>query len=99
MRSAVSASKRSPVTKYRRAAPTPIFASANGETTAGMIPSLTSEKAKTASCAATATSAQATSPAPPPSAWPCTRHTTGAGQRSTDSSSCRSAFASRRFAS
>ena len=63
-----------------------------------MIPSLTSEKANTASGAATAMSAQATRPAPPPSAWPCTRHTTGAGQRSTDSSRCRSAFASRRFA-
>ena len=48
-RSAVAASNRSPVRKYRRAAPGPIFASANGEITAGMIPSFTSENAKTAS--------------------------------------------------
>ena len=46
--SAVAASKRSPVTKYRRAALSPIFRSANGEITAGTIPSFTSENANTA---------------------------------------------------
>ena len=51
-----------------------------------MIPSFTSEKANTALSPATAMSAQATSPAPPPSAWPWTRATTGAGQRSIASS-------------
>src|SRR6478609_2950629 len=62
--------------------------------TAGMIPSFTSEKAKTASGAAIAMSAAATSPAPPPRAWPCTRATTGAGQPSIASSIARNAFAS-----
>src|SRR5205085_2573487 len=38
-----------------------------------MIPSLTSEKPKTASSDASATSAHATRPEPPPSAYPCTR--------------------------
>ena len=46
-----------------------------------MIPSLTSENPNIASGAATTTSAHATSPQPPPSAWPWTRATTGAGQR------------------
>ncbi len=64
-----------------------------------MIPSFTSEKAKTASGAAIAMSAAATSPAPPPSAWPCTRATTGAGQPSIASSIARSAFASATFSS
>ena len=72
----------------------PIFASANGEITAGTIPSFTSEKAKTASTAATAMSEHAISPQPPPSAWPWTRATTGAGQRSIASSIRRSASAS-----
>ena len=67
--------------------------------TAGMIPSFTSEKAKTASGAAIAMSAAATSPAPPPRAWPCTRATTGAGQPSIASSIARSAFASATFSS
>ena len=78
-----SASKRSPVTKNRRAAPAPIFASTNGEMTAGMIPSRTSVKPNVASGAATTMSAHATSPEPPPSAKPCTRATSGAGQAST----------------
>src|SRR3954451_13479149 len=64
-----------------------------------MIPSFTSEKAKTASGAASAMSAAATSPAPPPRAWPCTRATTGAGQPSIASSIERSAFASATFSS
>src|SRR6476661_2781089 len=64
-----------------------------------MIPSFTSEKAKTASTAAIAMSAAATSPAPPPRAWPCTRATTGAGQPSIASSIARSAFASATFSS
>src|SRR5438874_6141182 len=67
--------------------------------TAGMIPSFTSEKAKTVSGAAIAMSAAATRPAPPPSAWPCTRATTGAGQPSIASSIARSAFASATFSS
>ena len=49
-------------------APAPIFASANGEITAGMIPSFTSENANAVSRAEIAMSAAATSPAPPPSA-------------------------------
>ena len=44
-------------------------------------------------------SAAATSPAPPPSAWPCTRATTGAGQLSIASNICRIAFASATFSS
>src|SRR6185437_15494014 len=86
IRSAVSASKRSPVRKKRRAAAVPILGKTNGEITAGTIPSLTSEKPKTASGAATAMSVQQTSPEPPPSAYPCTRPTTGAGQESIASS-------------
>jgi hypothetical protein len=43
-------------------------ANTNGEMTAGMIPSRTSLKPKVASGAATATSAHATRPEPPPSA-------------------------------
>ena len=39
------AAKRSPVTKYLRAADVPIFASANGEITPGTMPSFTSLKA------------------------------------------------------
>ncbi len=50
--------------------------------TAGMIPSRTSVKPNTASGCATAMSAHATSPEPPPSAYPWTRQTTGAGQES-----------------
>ena len=46
----------------------PIRANTNGEMTAGMIPSRTSEKPKTASGDAIATSAHAVSPEPPPSA-------------------------------
>ena len=65
MRSAVSASKRSPVVKNRRAF-APIFARTNGEMTPGTIPSLTSVKPKIASGAATTTSQHATSPEPPP---------------------------------
>ena len=64
-----------------------------------MIPSFTSEKAKTASGAAIAMSDAATSPAPPPRACPCTRVTTGAGQPSIASSIARSAFASATFSS
>src|SRR5215470_13668090 len=67
--------------------------------TAGMIPSFTSENAKTASGAAIAMSAAATRPAPPPRAWPCTRATTGAGQPSIASSIARSPFASATFSS
>ena len=67
IRRAVAASNRSPVRKYRRAC-WPIRGSTNGEITAGMIPSLTSEKPKTASGAAIATSVQATKPEPPPRA-------------------------------
>src|SRR5579859_2760247 len=67
--------------------------------TAGMIPSLTSENANTASGAAIAMSAAATRPAPPPRAWPCTPATTGAGQPSIASSIARSAFASATFSS
>ena len=54
--------------------------------TAGMIPSRTSVKPKIASGAATTTSAQATTPEPPPRAKPCTLATTGAGQASIASS-------------
>ena len=54
--------------------------------TAGMIPSRTSVNPKTASGHATAMSAHATSPEPPPSANPCTQQTTGAGQESIVSS-------------
>ena len=46
--------------------------------TAGMIPRRTSEKPNTASGHATAMSEAATSPEPPPRAWPCTTQTTGA---------------------
>ena len=42
---------------------------------------------------------RATSPAPPPSAYPCTRATTGAGHTSIASSIRRSAFASATFSS
>ena len=97
--SAVAASKRSPVTKYRRAALSPIFRSANGEMTAGMIPSFTSENANTARGSAITMSLHATSPMPPPSAWPWTSATTGAGQPSIASNIRRSAFASATFAS
>src|SRR5581483_10213509 len=61
--------------------------------------SFTSENANTAFRDATAMSAAATSPAPPPSACPCTRATTGAGQASIASSIVLSAFASATFAS
>ena len=81
------------------AALSPILRSANGEITAGMIPSFTSENANTARSWATAMSAHATRPAPPPSAWPWTAATTGAGQVSIASSIRRSAFASATFAS
>ena len=54
--------------------------------TAGMIPSRTSVKPKTASGHATAMSAHATRPEPPPSANPWTQQTTGAGQESIGSS-------------
>ena len=64
-----------------------------------MIPSFTSENANVASRDATAMSAAATSPAPPPSACPCTRATTGAGQPSIASSIRRNAFASATFSS
>src|SRR5947207_7393162 len=64
-----------------------------------MIPSFTSENANTASGAASAMSAAATSPAPPPRACPCTRATTGAGQPSIASSMRRSAVASATFSS
>ena len=74
------ASKRSPVTKSRRAWRSPIARRTNGEITAGRIPSLTSENPNTVSGWASATSAQATSPAPPPSACPWAATTTGAGQ-------------------
>ena len=47
--------------------------------TAGMIPSRTSVKPNTASGQATAMSAQATSPEPPPRANPWTQQTTGSG--------------------
>src|SRR2546430_1416382 len=68
IRRALSASKRSPVRKKRLAAAVPILGKTKGEITAGTIPSLTSEKPKTASGAATATSVQQTRPEPPPSA-------------------------------
>ena len=55
-------------------------------------PELHLRERERASGAATAMSAHATSPAPPPSAWPCTRATTGAGQPSIASSICRSAL-------
>src|SRR4029079_3348411 len=74
-------------------------ASANGEITAGMIPSFTSEKAKTVSGAASAMSGAATSAAPAQRESPCTRVTTGAGQPSIASSIARSAFASATFSS
>ena len=94
IRSAVSASNRSPVTKYRRAALSPIFRSANGEMTAGTIPSFTSENANIVARSASTMSLHATSPMPPPSACPWTAATTGAGQPSIASSMRRSAFAS-----
>src|SRR5204862_5192797 len=50
--------------------------------TAGTIPSFTSVNPNVASLAATAMSAHAASPEPPPSANPWMRATTGAGQRS-----------------
>ena len=64
-----------------------------------MIPSFTSEKAKSTSGAATAMSAQATRPQPPPSACPWTRATTGAGQESIASSIFRRRRASATFSS
>src|SRR5690242_9882075 len=67
--------------------------------TAGMIPSFTSENANCVLGAAIAMSAAATRPAPPPSAWPWTRATTGDGQRSIASNICRIAFASATFSS
>jgi len=68
MRSATSAVKRSPVTKYRRAALVPIFARAKGEMTAGTIPSFTSLNANCADGSASTMSQHATSPQPPPRA-------------------------------
>ena len=68
VRRAISASKRSPVRKSRRAAAVPMRGKTNGEITAGTIPSLTSEKPKTASGAAIAMSVQQISPEPPPRA-------------------------------
>ena len=64
-----------------------------------MIPSFTSEKANCVSGAATTMSEHATRPQPPPSAWPCTRATTGAGQESIASSIFRSRRASATFSS
>jgi hypothetical protein len=51
-----------------------------------MIPRRTSVNPKTASGQATATSQQATSPEPPPSAKPWTQQTTGDGHESIASS-------------
>ena len=79
MRCAVRASKRSPVTKYRLAALSPILRIANGEMTAGMTPSLTSENANTR-LMGDRESAHATRPAPPPSACPWTAATTAPGR-------------------
>ena len=64
-----------------------------------MIPSFTSENANCVFGAAIAMSAAATRPAPPPSACPCTRATTGAGHWSIDSNILRIAFASATFSS
>src|SRR5581483_10347232 len=94
-----SASNRSPVRNSRRACDGPIFASANGEMTAGMIPSFVSVKPKTVSRSATTASATAQSPAPPPSAAPWTRAMTGFGQRSIARNMSDIASASRTFAS
>ena len=77
--SARTASNRSPVRKSSRAADSPILLTTYGLMTAGMMPSRTSVNPKCVPSAATGMSQAATRPAPPPSAWPWTRATTGLG--------------------
>ena len=77
-----AAENRMPVRNSSRAAERPIFASANGEITAGRIPSFVSVKPNTVSSAATTMSQTAARPAPPPMAAPWTRPTTGTGSSS-----------------
>ena len=67
---ACEASKRQPVMNSSRAADWPILATTYGAMTAGISPSFTSVKPNIASSDATAMSATAASPAPPPSAAP-----------------------------
>src|SRR2546426_2546940 len=74
------ASKCRPVTKSAVACAGPIFRTTYGDTTAGRMPSRVSVKPKFAAVDATAISATATSPAPPPIAAPWTRATTGIGR-------------------
>ncbi len=77
-----AAEKRAPVRNSSRAAERPILARANGEMTAGTIPSFVSVKPNSASSSATTISQTAARPAPPPSAAPCTRPMTGTGSES-----------------
>src|SRR4029077_20696373 len=85
--------------KSARACPGPIARSTYGAIVAGIRPSRASAKAKRAPSAATATSAHATSPAPPPIAGPWTRAITAFVQASTCSNASRRATASCRFSS
>ena len=79
MPSASSAVNASAVRNQRRAA-APIFASTKGEMVAGVRPSRTSERRNCAPSIATAISAQATSPTPPPVTWPWATTITGLAQ-------------------
>ena len=81
MRNASRAFIRSPVTNHRRAWPAPIFITTYGLITEGRIPSRASVKPSSVPWAAIATSAAATSPAPPPSAAPWTFATTALGEQ------------------
>src|SRR5688572_504271 len=80
--SAFFASNRMPVTNAAVVNATPHLRTTYGETTAGRMPRRTSEKAKVASRDATAMSATATRPAPPPIACPWTRASSGIGRAS-----------------
>ena len=71
----------------------------NGAIVAGEIPSRPSVKAKTVPSSATATSAAATSPTPPPMAAPATRATTGFRQPSTAANIAAKFLASSLFSS
>ena len=82
IRSAVAASKISPVANQRRASRVPIAAMTYGEITAGSRPSLLSVRPNFASGTPMAMSQQATRPTPPPKAAPCTRAIVGLGSSS-----------------
>src|SRR6185369_11729694 len=79
IRSARSASKRSPVRNNARACVVPIFAITYGELTAGRMPSFTSDKPNFTSGFAITMSHTGTSPTPPPIAAPCTAPISGTG--------------------